>query len=80
MKQELITVEARFTAGGEITPQRFEWQGHSFAVEGVGRRWRGQGERCFNVVAMGGRLFELRLNEQTLCWSIVRGPIPRPAV
>lgn len=73
-------VQARFTAQGEITPQCFEWQGHLLTVEGVGRRWTEQGERCFTVLAMGGRLFELRLNEQTLCWSIVRGPVPRLAV
>jgi hypothetical protein len=80
MRRELIAVEARFDVEGEITPRRFEWQGSLLAVEGVGRCWRECGERCFNVVAMGGRLFELRLDEETLRWSIAREPLPRMAV
>lgn len=80
MTGETITVEARFTAQGEITPRGFEWQGRMLTVEAVGRRWAGPGERRFTVLAMGGRLFELRLDEQTLCWSMVRGPVPRLAV
>jgi hypothetical protein len=76
MKGEPTVVEARFTAEGEITPRRFEWQGHLLTVEGIGRRWTEQGARCFNVMAMGGRLFELRLDEETLRWSIVSGPVP----
>lgn len=76
MKGEPIAVEARFTPEGEITPRRFEWQGHLLTVEGVGRRWSEHGARCFNVMAMGGRLFELRLDEEALRWSLVRGPIP----
>ena len=80
MSGEATAVEAAFTVQGEITPRRFEWQGSSLAVEGVGRRWTENGQRCFNVMAMGGRLFELRLDLETLRWSISRGPIPRLAV
>lgn len=76
---EPTAVEAAFTAEGEITPRRFEWQGSSLAVEGVGRRWTEDGQRCFKVMAMGGRLFELRLDLETLRWWISRGPIPRLA-
>jgi hypothetical protein len=79
MSGEPTAVEAAFTAQGRITPRRFEWQGSSLAVEGVGRRWTEAGQRCFNVMAMGGRLFELRLDLETLRWSIARGPIPRLA-
>lgn len=75
-----VEVEACFDTAGEITPRRFEWQGHLLTVEGVGRRWSEQGERCFNVMAAGGRLFELRLDEDTLCWRIARGPIPKMVV
>jgi hypothetical protein len=80
MRKLPIAVEAHFDADGEITPRCFEWQGRPFAVEGVGRCWTEGGERCFNVMAMGGRLFELRLDEETLRWSIARGPLPRMAV
>jgi hypothetical protein len=80
MSKDVIAVEALFDVGGEITPQRFEWQGNLLVVEGVGRCWMEGGERCFNVMTMGGRLFELRLDEDTLRWSIARGPVPRMAV
>lgn len=76
MRGEPTTVEARFSPEGEITPQRFVWQGCLLTVQGVGRRWREEGERCFNVMALGGRTFELRLNEEDLRWSIARGPTP----
>lgn len=69
-------VEAHFGAEGEITPRRFEWQGRMLTVEGVGRRWTEGSERCFSVMALGGRLFELRLDRATLRWRIVRGPRP----
>jgi PncC family amidohydrolase len=80
MEKESIAVEARFDVKGKITPRRFEWQGSLFAVEGVGSCWTEGRERCFNVMAMGGRLFELRLDEETLRWSIARDPVPRMAV
>ena len=76
MNGKSITVEARFSPDGEITPQRFDWQGRLVAVHGVGRRWTDQNERCFNVMALGNRTFELRLDTQSLRWSIARGPIP----
>jgi hypothetical protein len=79
VSSESTAVEAAFTAQGRITPRRFEWQGSSLVVEGVGRRWTEDGERCFNVMAMGGHLFELRLDLETLRWSVARGPIPRLA-
>jgi hypothetical protein len=31
-------------------------------------------------MAISGRLFELRLDEETLRWSIARGPLPRMAI
>jgi len=80
VRGELTSVEAVFTPEGDITPRRFEWHGRMLPVEGVGRRWREANERCFNVMAMGGRVFQLRLNEQTLRWSIARGPAPGVAV
>jgi hypothetical protein len=80
MRKETIAVEALFDVEGGIMPRRFEWHGSIIAVEGVGRCWTEGGERCFNVLAMGGRLFELRLDEETLRWSIARGPVPKMAV
>lgn len=65
---EATVVEARFEVTGEITPRRFAWRGRMLPVEGVGRRWQEGRERCFAVMAAGGRPFELRLDEETFCW------------
>ncbi len=67
---EETVVEARFSVTGEISPHSFTWRGSILSVEGVGRRWREGDERCFVVLAAGGRLFELRLDERTLCWQV----------
>lgn len=80
MEKETTAVEVLFDAKGQITPRRFEWCGTMLAVEGVGRCWKEGSHRCFNVMAMGGHLFELQLDEETLRWSIARGPVPRMAV
>jgi PncC family amidohydrolase len=80
MSKVPIAVEAHFDVEGQITPRRFEWQGSLLAVEGVGRRWTERAEHCFNVMAMGGRVFQLRLDRETLRWSIARGPLLRMAV
>jgi len=69
-----VVVEAHFDEEGGITPRRFAWRGSSFQVEGVGRRWREGDERCFAIMAAGGKTFELRLNDKTLCWRLSRVP------
>lgn len=77
---EPTTVEARFDVEGELTPRSFTWRGASLTVEGVGRRWREGVERCFNVLAAGGRFFELRMDEASLRWRIARVGKPRRTV
>lgn len=74
------SVEAQFDVDGEITPRRFAWRGSMVSVEGVGRQWKEGDERCFMVMAVGGRPFELRLDERTLCWRVARAPAPRLVV
>ena len=75
---EETVVEAQFDVTGEITPRRFTWHGRALSVEGVGRRWKEEDERCFMVMA-GGQPFELRLDERTLRWRIARAPSTRLA-
>ena len=65
---ETVAVEAHFDVTGEIVPRRFVWRGSTLMIEGIGRRWREGSERCFAVLAAGGRPFELRLDKDTLCW------------
>jgi len=76
---EATAVEAYFSMAGEVTPRRFTWHSSTLSVEGVGRRWREGGERCFAVLTAGGRPFELRLDEETLRWRVSRAPTRRPA-
>lgn len=71
------TVEARFSPTGEIFPLRFTWRGSTLSVESVGRCRREGGRRRFVVLAAGGRPFELRLDEKTLCWRIYRSSASR---
>ncbi len=67
---ETTTVEVRFSVTGEITPLRFAWHGRMLPVAGVGRRWQEGRERCFAVMTASGRPFDLRLDEETLCWRV----------
>jgi hypothetical protein len=69
-ESETAAVEAHFSVTGEITPRRFTWRGSLLPVEGMGRRWQEGRERCFTVMAAGGRPFELRLDEETFCWRV----------
>lgn len=68
---EATAVEVHFSVAGEITPRRFIWHGSILPVEGVGRRWQEGREHCFAVMAAGGQPFELRLDEETLCWRVI---------
>jgi hypothetical protein len=77
---EPTAVEAYFGPEGEVTPRRFTWRGSTLVVEGVGRRWRERDERCFAVLAAGGRPFELRLDGKTLRWTVTRSGVPRAVV
>ena len=77
---ETTAVEAHFDAVGKITPRRFTWHNSTLVVEGVGRRWREGNQRCFAVLAAGGRPFELRLDEETLLWRVICSWVPGPAV
>lgn len=72
---EETAVEAHFGATGEISPRRFTWRGSTLSVEGIGRRWREGNERCFAILAAGEHLFELRLDERTLCWRVSCSPV-----
>ena len=77
---EAVAAEAYFSLAGEITPRRFTWRGGTLVIEGVGRRWREGNERCFAVLAAGGRPFDLRLDGETLCWRVFHRLGPRPSV
>ena len=90
MTAHAAAVEAVFAEDGGIEPRRFTWRGTWVDVESIGRRtyilleiarrrWEDDGARCLNVMAAGGRAFELRLDRATLRWTVIRGP-SRPMV
>lgn len=74
MTGRAAAVEAVFGEDGRIEPRRFTWQGTWLDVEGVGRRWTEDAERCWNIMAAGGSVFELRLDLASLRWAVTRGP------
>jgi hypothetical protein len=76
-ESEATAVEVHFSVTGEITPRRFTWHGSLLAVEGMGRHWHEGHERCFAVMAAGGRPFELRLDGETFCWRAICLSAPR---
>ena len=77
---ETVAVDAHFDVTGEIIPRRFVWRGSTLMIEGIGRRWREGSERRFAVLAAGGRSFELRLDEDTLCWCAIYTSASSPVV
>ncbi|MCP4538552.1 MAG: hypothetical protein GY832_15570 [Chloroflexi bacterium] len=76
---EPVAVDAHFDVTGEIIPRRFVWHSSTLMIEGIGRRWREKNERCFAVLAAGGRTFELRMDQDTFRWRVTRlgasGPV-----
>jgi hypothetical protein len=77
---ETVAVDAHFDVTGQVIPHRFVWRGGTLKIEGIGRRWREGSERCFAVLAAGGRPFELRLDEDTLRWRVTCTSASSPVV
>jgi hypothetical protein len=56
---EPIEVVAKFDPQGNVVPQQFTWQGNSYPVESIGRRWvDGTGQHIL-VMIPNGKVFEL---------------------
>jgi hypothetical protein len=56
---DLVDVTARWDTQGEITPLSFIWQGRSYVVASIGRRWRNESGQHILCMASGEQVFEL---------------------
>jgi hypothetical protein len=72
--RELITVETRLNAGGELFPQSFSWRGHRLLVLSHGRRWEQAGQLHFLVQDSRQGTYELAFDPSEACWSLLRSP------
>lgn len=67
-----IEVMARFDARGNVLPMQFTWQGSSYAVESIGRRWvNGDGEHILTLTP-SGKTFELVYVRAEERWYLAR--------
>jgi hypothetical protein len=71
-----VSVEARFDEEGTVTPTAFIWQGRTYHISDVGRRWTetNGSHRLYYCLVMTptGETFELCLDASIPQWRIVR--------
>ena len=71
-----VSVEARFDEEGKVTPTALTWQGRTYHISDVGRRWveTNAPHRLYHCLVMipTGETFDLYLDTSTLQWRIVR--------
>ena len=72
--RELITVETRLNAEGELLPQSFNWRGHRLRVLSHGRRWEQAGQLHFLVQDDLQGTYELAFEPGEGRWSLLRSP------
>jgi len=73
---EAVAVEARFDKEGTVIPTALTWEGRTYTISDLGRRWMEtegshQLYHCL-VMTPTGETFELCLNTATLQWRILR--------
>lgn len=73
---EPVSVTARFDEEGTVTPTAFTWQGRTYLISDVGRRWmEANGPHLLYhclIMTPASETFELCLDASTLQWRIVR--------
>ena len=68
-----ISVKSRANQAGQQVPFSFIWDGTSYQVEDVGRRWEeNDGEHILVRVETNNRVFELRLEKEIDTWWMVK--------
>jgi hypothetical protein len=72
--RELITVETRLNADGELLPQCFHWRGRRLLVLSHGRRWEEAGQLHFLVQDDRQGTYELAFEPSEGRWSLLRSP------
>lgn len=73
---EPVAVQVRFSADGRVRPTAFLWRGQRHALVSWGRQWTAESDdgawRCFLVQTVNGDAAELRWNQRTHQWWLVR--------
>jgi hypothetical protein len=72
--RELITVETRLDADGDLRPESFLWRGRRYAVLNHGRRWEQAGQLHFLVQDSRQGTYELAFEPEAGRWSVLRAP------
>ncbi|MGD8456743.1 MAG: hypothetical protein PVF83_10185 [Anaerolineales bacterium] len=68
-----IEVSSRVNQAGEQIPFLFTWEGNSYRVDGVGRRWEeNEGEHILVMVQPDNQVYELRFEPTSSCWQMVK--------
>lgn len=69
-----LSVESRIDVKGKIRPIRFEWDGQSYQIDSIGRRWKDKrGEHILVMIQPGNRVLELLYAQDADGWEILKG-------
>jgi hypothetical protein len=70
---DLIEVTSRVNQEGKPIPSSFAWEGVSYRVDGVGRRWEEKGgEHILVMVQPNNQVFELLYESDGDIWRMVK--------
>ncbi|UCH60441.1 MAG: hypothetical protein JSV61_02910 [Anaerolineales bacterium] len=65
-----VEVVARFDLHGKVYPQVFVWQGQTYPIDSVGRRWQEETEEHILVMDRTGKVFELIFSRLEGLWRL----------
>jgi hypothetical protein len=71
---EVVEVTARWDTQGEITPLSFSWQGRTYPVVSIGRRWRDEAGQHILCMTAGDQIFELVFHATQEHWLMTFHP------
>jgi len=66
----VVEVTGRFDAQGVVYPQNFTWQGQTYRLESLGRRWQEGPDEHILAMTLQGNVFELVFSHATSIWRI----------
>jgi len=69
---EPVEVVARFDDQGQARPLQFTWQGRSYLVDGIGRRWQDANGEHVLALVQSGVVFELIYQAEERRWFLNR--------
>ncbi|MBN1146169.1 MAG: CinA family protein [Anaerolineales bacterium] len=70
-RMQAIEVKARFDDQGRIIPVSFTWQGRTYLVEAIGRRWQDEAGQHILVMTPGEKVYELALSSAEMQWYLL---------